>query len=416
MSRRVSLAHSVAAFAFFMLAFVLGCRPAEAVRIGFLADLISELGVGGRNGAELAVETLNARGGARYELVVADDRNDAGTARSAVASFASRGAAFVVGPMTSAMAVAVVPEANQRGIVLISPTATTDELSGKDDFFFRTAADAPAGARQLADLLHDRGARSVVVLMDTANGAYSSSFGRAAAAEFVKLGGVATELGYRSGNSLDFAGAMRRADGRSPDAVILVDSPSDAAIATEHLRRVAPGVVIALSPWGANMQFVQIGGRASEGAIAMQAIDLDSPLPRMRDFIARYRARFGDLPTTPAVQGYEAVMLGVDAMSRRGGASLRATLAAAGRWDGLDGPFSLDAYGDAHRELHLTVVRNGRFEALRPRPSGAVRSGPSAVPFASLLPGTLSNMPPLGDLYAPWRETRRATTTNPRVS
>lgn len=365
---RASPASWIATFALFMLAFMPGCQSAQTVRIGFLADLLSELGAGGRNGAELAVEALNAGGGTRYELLVADDRNDAGTARSAVAAFASRGAAFVVGPMTSAMAVAVVPEANQRGIVLISPTATTDELSGKDDFFFRTAADAPAGARQLADLLHDRGARSIVVLMDTANDAYTSSFGHAAAAQFLRRGGVATELGYRSGNSLDFAQAMRRIDSRSPDAVILVDSSSDAAIATEHLRRVAPGVVIALSPWGANMQFVRIGGLSSEGVIAMQAVDLDSPLPRMRDFVARYRARFGDVPTTPAVQGYEAVMLGADAMRRRGGASLRATLASAGRWDGLDGPFSLDAHGDAQRDLHLTIIRKGHFEALRPRP------------------------------------------------
>ena len=349
-----------------MLAAIVGCRPSDGVRIGFLGDLISELGVGGRNGALLAVETLNAGQAARYELLVEDDRNDADTARAAIASFASRGAAFVVGPMTSAMAVAVVPEANRRGIVLISPTATTDELSGKDDFFFRTAADAPAGARQLARLLHDRGVRSVIVLMDLANAAYSSSFGHAAATEFLKLGGAgASELGYRSGNSLDFADAMRRIDGRPVDAVILVNGPGDAAIVAQHLRRVAPHIVLALSPWGANAQFLQVGGRAAEGTIALRAIDLESPLPRMRDFVARYRARFGELPTTPAVQSYEAVMLGVDASNRRGSSSLRATLSVPGRCAGLDGDFSIDAYGDARRDVHMSEVRNGRFEALR---------------------------------------------------
>ena len=349
-----------------MLALVVGCRPPDGVRIGFLGDLISELGVGGRNGAQLAVETLNAERGVRYELLVEDDRNDPSAARAAVASFASRGAAFVVGPMTSAMAVAAVQEANRLGIVLISPTATTDELSAKDDFFFRTAAATPAGAGQLARVLHDRGVRSIVVLMDGGNSAYSSSFGHAVAMEFLNLGGTsAPELGYRSGNSLNFAEAMRRIDSQPPDAVVLVNSPSDAAIVTQHVRRVAPHVVIALSPWGANVQFVQIGGRATEGVIALQAVDLDSPLPRMRDFVARYRARFGEMPTTPAVQSYEAVMLGVDALKRRGASSLRATLSVPGEWAGLDGAFSLDAFGDARRVLHMTEVRNGRFEALR---------------------------------------------------
>lgn len=141
-----SLPRSAAAVvAALVLAVGAGCRPADNVRIGFMGDLLSELGAGGRNGAELAVETLNAEHGARYELLLADDRNDPAAARAAVASFASRGAAFVVGPMTSDMAVAAVPEANRLGIVLISPTATTDELSGRDDDFFRVAADAPTG-------------------------------------------------------------------------------------------------------------------------------------------------------------------------------------------------------------------------------------------------------------------------------
>jgi len=365
MSQRPSFRTAFALLAALLLAAGAGCRSDDSVRIGFLGDLISELGVGGRNGAQLAVETLNAAKGRRYELLLEDDRNDAKAAQAAVASFASRGAAFVVGPMTSEMAVAAVPEANCRGIVLISPTATTDELSARDDFFFRVAADARTGARQLARLLHDRGARSIAVLMDTANRSYSESFGRAAALEFRGLQGTrASEIEYRSGNSLDFADAMRRVVNEPCDAAVLVTSPGDAAIVTQHLRRFSPRVVIALSPWGANVQFLQVGGRATEGTIALQAVDLESPLPRMHDFVARYRARFGEPPATPAVQSYEAVMLGVRALDRRGSNTLRAVLSVPGTWPGLDGDFSLDAFGDARRELHLTEVRDGRFAPL----------------------------------------------------
>jgi branched-chain amino acid transport system substrate-binding protein len=347
------------------LAAVVACTASSEVRVGFIGDLGSELGVGGRNGAELAVSTLNGQGAVRYELLVEDDRNDPKVAQASVASLAARNTAFVVGPMTSTMAVAAVPQADRAGLVMISPTATTDALSGKDDFFFRTAADAPAGARQLARILHDRGLRSVVVLMDIANGAYSSSFGHAVAMEFLRLGGTAApELGYWSGKSLDFASALSHVDAQAPDAVVLVDNPTDAAIASQHLRRTMPQVVIALSPWGANAQYLQVGGRAAEGAIALQAIDLESPLAPMRAFAARYRERFGEAPTTPAVQAYEAVMLGVDAMSRGGAKGLRATLSQPGPRPGLDGDFLMDAHGDTQRAMHLTRVRNGRFEAL----------------------------------------------------
>ena len=68
----------------------------------------------------------------------------------------------------------------------------------------------------------------------------------------------------------------------------------------------------------------------------------------------------------PALQSYEAVVLGVDASNRRGVRSLRTTLSVPGQWTGLDGTFSLDAYGDARRALHLAAVDDGRFEAMPP--------------------------------------------------
>lgn len=346
-----------------------GCQRTNDVRIGFLGGLsgsLADLGVSGRNGARLAVDTLNEEGGTHYELAVADDRQDAGAAREAVAAFARSNTDFVVGPMTSATAVAVVPQADRLKLVMISPTATTDELSGKDDYFFRTGADAPTGARQLARLLHERGSRSLAVLMDASNRAYSASFGRAAAAQFRALGGrVVSEMTYQSGPAPDYGELARKLAAAAPDAVVLVDSPGEAAIVAQQLRRIDTHVVIALCPWAANVQFVQFGGRAVEGTIALQAVDLDSPRPSMREFARRYRLRFGDEPATPAVQSYEAVMLGAAALRRGGRAGLRAALATPGRWPALDGEIALDAFGDTSRPLRLTQVRNSRFEALR---------------------------------------------------
>ena len=96
MFARSSFRPALAVLAAFVLAATVGCRPSESVRIGFLGDLISELGVGGRNGALLAIETLNAEPGARYELLVENDRNDPNAARAAIASLASRDRKSVV--------------------------------------------------------------------------------------------------------------------------------------------------------------------------------------------------------------------------------------------------------------------------------------------------------------------------------
>ena len=344
------------------------CHPQAPVRVGFLGTLsgtLSDLGVGGRNGAQLAIDALNAADGPRYELLVEDDRQQADRARAAIDTFASAGASFAVGPMTSSMAVAVVPEANRRHLVLITPTATTDELSGQADYFFRVAADAPTGARQLAGRLVRRGSRSLAVLLDLSNRAYTESFARAATKQFTALGGrVVAQQGYTSGAGIDFAALARDLARHDPDTVLVIASPGEAAIVAQQLRRIRPGIGIAITPWGANVQFLQFGGRGVDGTLALQAIDVDSPRPAMREFAQRYRARFGEDPTTPAAQSYEAVMLGAQALQRGGRDALRATLAKPASWPGLDGDIPLDAYGDTTRSLHLTQVHDGRFEAL----------------------------------------------------
>ena len=347
---------------------VAACRPQAPVRVGFLGTLsgsLSDLAVGGRNGAQLAIDELNAEGGARYELIVVDDRQQPERARALVAEFAASGASFVVGPMTSAMAVAVVPEANRQRLVLITPTATTDELSGRPDYFFRVAADARTGARQLAEQLIRRGSRRLAVLIDLSNRAYSESFARAASQRFAAQGGeVVAQAGYTSGAGIDFAALARELARHDPDTALLVASPGEAAIAAQQLRRIRPAIAIAITPWGANVQFLQFGGRAVDGTLALQAVDIDSPRPAMQEFARHYRARYGEDPTTPAAQSYEAVMLGALALKRGGREALRDTLSRPASWPGLDGDIPLDASGDTSRSLHLTRVRNGRFEGL----------------------------------------------------
>src|SRR4051812_6443186 len=84
-----------------------GCQPAP-VKIAFIGGLTgrgSDLAVDGRNGALLAIETLNAQGRQRYQLLVHDDEQRVEKGRADVATAASEGAAFAIGPMTSVMAI-----------------------------------------------------------------------------------------------------------------------------------------------------------------------------------------------------------------------------------------------------------------------------------------------------------------------
>lgn len=57
------------------LATLCGCQPAAVVKVAFIGGLsgrVSELAIDGRNGTQLAIETLNAQDGPRFELHVHD--------------------------------------------------------------------------------------------------------------------------------------------------------------------------------------------------------------------------------------------------------------------------------------------------------------------------------------------------------
>lgn len=341
-------------------------RQPELVRIGFVGGLsgtVAELGVQGRNGALLAVETLNAQAGPHYELLVEDDQQNDEVARRAIDHLADQHVRFVVGPMTSSVAVAALPAATRRGVVLISPTATSDDLSGKADVFFRVSADASTGAQQLADLLLRRGNRSAAVLMDQRNRSYSRSFGNAFAARLRDGGGqVPAMVDYGSG-TIDFTALARTLLQARPQTVLIVGGVGDSALAGQQLRRIDPQVGLAITPWAANPRLLQLGGDAIEGCLALQALDLDNTAPAYVTFRARYRERFGEDPTTPAVQSYEAAMVGAQALREAGERPL-ATVLANHRWPGLYSDIPIDANGDTKRPLHITEVRNGRFAPL----------------------------------------------------
>ncbi len=86
-----------------------------------MSGRVAGLGIGGRNGAHWAVDDLNAAGGLEgqpVELVVRTDEQNVDKARAGLADLFQAVVPFVVGPMTSSLAVALAPLANERGIPL----------------------------------------------------------------------------------------------------------------------------------------------------------------------------------------------------------------------------------------------------------------------------------------------------------
>lgn len=349
------------------------CSSSSPLRIGFLGGIsgrMSDLGIGGRDGVQLAIDDLNQAGGVlgrRLELTVRDDEQNLDIATQRLHELFNSGVAWVVGPMTSSVAVAVLPLANQRGIPLISPLAGANTLGGHDDAFFRVVSDTAASAKQQAAALLKRGVRKLVTVADLKNKVFTQNWAHSAGERLVAGGGAVVQaVEVEAAPGLSFQALAQRIVAARPDGVIIAFSATDSVLLVQQLRRLAPEVLIALSVWAGTEELPQLGGSALEGVIVTQFFDRFNAAPRYLDFCNRYQKRFGTVPGYAATNAYDATQMGAAAL-RAAGTDAPAALIAALRQiralDGLQRPLTFDAFGDCLASTYLTEIRNGRYTA-----------------------------------------------------
>jgi len=349
------------------------------LRIGFLGGLtgrVSDLGIGGRNGAQLAVDDLNAAGGIdgrSIELISRDDEQTADVARARIKELFDSGVTLVVGPMTSSVAAAVLPLANERGVPLVSPLAGAPDFSGRKDVFFRVVSSSAVSAQQMADAMLKRGLRRLVTVADLRNAVFSQGWARAFAERFAAGGGtVLPALEFEAGPGLKFLDLAARVADAKVDAVAIAASASDSSVLVQQVRRLQPKLFVGLSVWAGTEELLQLGGRAIDGVLVGQFFDRFNATPRWLDFVARFSKRFGQPPGYPAMNGYDAMQMAAVALrgtdhvgtaGKAGSAGLIASLGQIRELDGLQRKLSFDEFGDCLALTYLTEVREGRYVA-----------------------------------------------------
>jgi ABC-type branched-subunit amino acid transport system substrate-binding protein len=120
-------------------------------------------------GAQLAINEINAAGGVLNQQVAyeeADDGTSAQVAAAAMDRLISVGTHVIIGAGASGVSKAVLPKVVAAQRVMISPSATSDELTTIDDkgLFFRTSPPDVLQAKALADIIMRDGPRRVAVI------------------------------------------------------------------------------------------------------------------------------------------------------------------------------------------------------------------------------------------------------------
>lgn len=352
------------------------CSPQEPLRIGFIGGIsgrVNDLGISGLNGVRLAVfekNQSNGIGGRRIELIEEDDRQSPEGAAAAFQRLLDKKVVAIIGPMTSSVAMTLVPLANASKTVLISPTVSTNLLSGQDDHFFRVLPSTREFAQSSADYYYRRGFRRIQVIHDLNNRPYTESWFVDFSEAFRKHGGVILPpFSFTSGEGVQYANLARASLNRRVDAIVVIGTAVETAMFCQAIRVINKKITIGTTEWAATDRLISLGGEAVEQIVIAQIIDHENRQPAYLAFRDAFSKRYGGLPGFSGLNGFDAANVLFSALAgQRRDETLRQALVRLERYAGAQHEIRLDRYGDAHGTTWLYTVRGGKYVRLEPLP------------------------------------------------
>lgn len=355
----------------FMISVVISCVGKQTIKIGFSAQLTgnqAELGIQERNGVQLAVEEINMAGGIDkklIELIIKDDMGTEEGAKNANKELLKEDVVAIIGHATSAQTMAGLEITNPEGVILISPTASTPELSGIDDNFFRVVTSNKARTQTFAKRIYDkRGVNTLGIIYSTDNINYSKTYLDTFEEEYILNGGeITSKIDFSSKNEVDFEKIVYNIKNNSPQGVLIIANDFDTAIIAQAIRLEGLYIPIFTSAWAQTETLINHGGKAVENMEVEIVYPQDILTTKYIQFKDDFMSRFGKNPSFGASFGYESVKVLNIALEKNNGKSegLKKALLEIKDFEGLIDNFSFDEYGDVERKFYFSKIENGEF-------------------------------------------------------
>ncbi len=346
-----------------------GCSKDEPVIVGVVLPLTGEFAIYGepiRRGIELAFEELQAQEDFPYplDLQVRDSESDPETAAAQLSQLYEAGAPAVIGGVTTAEALAMVEVADQRDRVLLSPSASSPQLTGLSTNFFRVfPSDFEEGTKMGYFAIQTLGVDEVVIA--AAESQYAKGIQQVFAQEIERNGGTVTEVIEYPPNTDDLGGVIERIMTLSPQAVYLADyAPNLERLVSGLDERGYQGTVLSTSSI-ATPEFVNTVGAAANGVLFTQSnYDVSSDEERIQQFVARFGEQYDKAPDLYAAHGYDAMRIYGRALVEGGGrrpSNFWQGMRGITSFPGVTGPIQFDEQGDVQKFPRVYVIRDGSF-------------------------------------------------------
>ncbi len=346
----------------------------KEVRLGFLGPLegsmISSLGKQMLQGANLAIEEANKKGGYKglpFKLMVHNDFGLWGAAANEVVKMDDEKVWAWIGTIDDINSHVAIRATLKLEILNVNtgdpdPTFTETNIP----WVIRVIPDDRQSGYVLANYIFGKmGHKRVAVIR--ANNRY----GRVGVMEY---SGVATRLGnpmiieerFNDGET-DFKMQLENIKKTSSDAVLIWGNAKESGLILRQLREMGIKQPVYASDRVVSPEFLSIAGPLAEGLVTTCQYNPDAGIPELETFQANYIKKFGMEPDVFAAHAYDGINIIIEAIKKAGLNRVKirdlvTDLKTFQGYHGITGPVILDGSWNNVRDIWLAKVNNGKFE------------------------------------------------------
>lgn len=294
------------------------CLAEDPLPIGALCPLTGDGALYGKRevaAIQLAFDEANAAGaifdGRKLEARIEDSRIEPAPALFAAQKLIDvDNVPAIIGPTTSGATLAVAPVVENRRIVLISPIASADKVSGAGDFVFRIAPKDQLQAREAVRWFHEKGFGKAAILY--INNEYGVGLEKSFREDFERQGGKVIVSEAITPGQKDFRAEILKVKASGADALWLPIYMSEGGLLVRQKADLKFDVPVLGTDPVADPLFLEAAGPAAEG---IAFTNVTGPAgPTFQAFAAKYRDRSGMDAEVVAAQTYDAARALIEAL------------------------------------------------------------------------------------------------------
>lgn len=279
--------------------------------IGPVTGAAAVYGLAVKNGAQIAVDEINADGGIngyQIEFNFQDDEHDAEKSVNAYNTLKDWGVQVLMGTVTSAPCVAIADKTNADNMFQITPSGSSVECAQNPNVFRVCFSDPDQGAASATYIAENKLAEKIAVIYDSSD-VYSSGIYEKFAAEAANQGlEIVDAEAFTADSNKDFSTQLQKAKDAGADLVFLPIYYTEASL----ILKQADTMGYAPKFFGCDgmdgiLQVENFDTKLAEGLMLLTPFAADAQDELTQKFVTSYKENYGETPIQFAADAYDAI-------------------------------------------------------------------------------------------------------------